>query len=58
VTFAQFVRQKNISHPVVYPVTKKSQTQTVIREEMYKALLYKKGNCKMLMKLTPVLLNN
>ncbi len=31
---------------------KKLQSRTVTREKMRKALLYKKGTCKMLMKLT------
>jgi len=33
---------------------KKSQSQAVIREKLQKALSYKKGKRKMLMKLTPV----
>jgi hypothetical protein len=33
-----------------YPLAKKSQSQTVIREKLHKALLYEKGARKMLMK--------
>jgi len=32
---------------------KKFQSQTVSREKLSKALLHQKGECKMLMKLTP-----
>ncbi len=37
-----------------YYFAKTLQGQTVIREKLHKALLYKKVSCKMLMKLTPV----
>ncbi len=36
-----------------YPFAKKSQTRTVIKEKLRKALLNDKGSCKRLMKLTP-----
>jgi len=36
------------------PFAKKLQSQTVAREKLLKALLYKKQTCKMLMKLTQV----
>jgi hypothetical protein len=36
-----------------YFYDKKSQSQTLIREKLHKALIYEKGVCKMLMKLTP-----
>jgi len=36
-----------------YPLAKKSQSRTVIREKLHKALLYKKATRKMLAKLTP-----
>jgi hypothetical protein len=37
-----------------YSFGKKLQSQTVIREKSFKALSYKKGLCKMLLKLTPL----
>jgi len=46
----------NILHQLLcqYYFAKKLQSQTVIRENLLIALLYKKGKCKMLMKLIPV----
>jgi len=45
---ATFLRQ--------YTFAKKTQSQTVIREKLRKALLYEKGARKMSMKLTPGLI--
>jgi len=39
-----------------YPFSKKSQSQTVIREKLREAILYKKQVRKMLMKLSTVIL--
>jgi len=47
------VKKKNVQLLRWYSFIKKLPSRTVIREKLCKVLLYEKGTCKMLMKLTP-----